>query len=68
MELTYIILVIIIGPAPDDYALISFTDLAACEDAKPVILEHVAQYYPDTLASCVVSGLPIETPAKGEAA
>lgn len=65
--MTWIILVIIIGPAADDFALLNFTDLAACEDAKPLILEHVAQQYPDTLASCVDSGLPIKTPAKGQA-
>ena len=65
--MSWIILVITLGPAPDDYALINFADFAACEKAKPVILDHVAQQYPDTLASCVDSGLPIETPAKGQA-
>lgn len=65
--MTWIILVITLGPASDDYALISFTDLAACEDAKPLILDHVAETYPDTSASCVESGLPIETTTKGEA-
>lgn len=56
--MTWIILVITLGPGPEEYAMISFRDAIACGNALPVIHDVIVQEYPEAMARCVVTGIP----------
>jgi hypothetical protein len=56
--MTWVFLIITIGPLDQDYAMIPFRDAMTCGNALPVIHEVIAQEYPDSMARCVVSDIP----------
>lgn len=56
--MTWIILIITIGPANEEFAMIPFRDPLACGNALPAIHGAIVQEYPDSLAKCVDSGVP----------
>lgn len=62
MNLTWIWLVITIGPANHEFAMVPFPDAMSCGNALPAIHGSIAQVYPDSMASCVDSGVPKTRP------
>ena len=55
--MTWIILIITLGPAHEEYAMIPFRDAMTCGNALPAIHNAIVQEYPDSMARCVDTGI-----------